>query len=64
MHVLNEWAELAPETSGMSGFSRSLWLSKSDKVGQGHTMFMPTGDLVGEFKRRQGIPAFARKHAC
>ena len=63
VHVLNEWAELAPETSGMSGFSRSLWLSKSDKVGQGHTMFMPTGDLVGEFKRRQGITRIC-KEAC
>ena len=61
MHVLNEWAELAPETSGMSGFSRSLWLSKSDKVGQGHTMFMPTGDLVGEFKRRQGITRICKE---
>jgi hypothetical protein len=55
VHVLNEWADATPDTAGTSAFARSDWLSKSDRIGQGYTMFTPTGDLLAEMKRRQEV---------
>ena len=55
VHVLNEWAEATPDTAGISAFARSDWLSKSDRIGQGYTMFTPTSDLLAEMKRRQEV---------
>jgi hypothetical protein len=53
--VLNEWAEATPDPAGISAFARSDWLSKSDRIGQGYTMFTPTSDLLAEMKRRQQV---------
>ena len=61
VHVLNEWAELGAGTTGMSGFARSDWLSKSDKIGQGHTVFMPTTDWISEMQRRQGVTRICKE---
>ena len=55
VHVLDEWAEVAPDLVGIGGFCRSSWLSKSDSVGQGYRMFMPTTDLFAEMRGRQDI---------
>jgi hypothetical protein len=55
VHVLNEWAELTPGTPGAGGFCRSNWLSTTDSVGQGCTMFMPTSDVFDEMRHRQDI---------
>jgi hypothetical protein len=55
VHVLNEWAELTPETTGVGAFARSLWLSKTDKIGQGYTSHISPADLIADLQRRQGI---------
>jgi hypothetical protein len=55
VHVLNEWAELAPDTTGISAFARSDWLSTTDRIGQGYTTHMTTSDLLADLQRRQGI---------
>ena len=63
VHVLNEWAEATPDTAGISAFARSDWLSKSDRVGQGYTMFTPTSDLLAEMKRRQQVVRVCKEAA-
>ena len=55
VHVLNEWAEATPTTTGIGAFARSNWISKSDRIGQGYTTSTPTGDLLAEMKRRQEV---------
>jgi hypothetical protein len=55
VHVLDEWAELAPDTTGTSAFAYSTWRSKFDGIGQGYTMHATTADLVSDLKRWQGI---------
>jgi hypothetical protein len=53
VHVLNEWAEATPRTTGIGAFARSDWLSTTDKIGQGYTMHTTTADLFAEMERRQ-----------
>jgi hypothetical protein len=55
VHVLNGWAELAPDTTGVGAFARSLWLSTTDRTGQGYTIHVPTADLIADLQRRQRI---------
>jgi hypothetical protein len=55
VHVLNEWAEMAPDTTGISAFARSDWLSKTDRIGQGYATHTTTADLLADMLRRQGI---------
>jgi hypothetical protein len=55
VHVLNEWAEATPKTTGIGAFARSDWQSKSDRIGHRHTTFTPTADLLAEMKRRQEV---------
>ena len=61
--MLNEWAEATPDTAGISAFARSDWLSKSDRIGQGYTMFTPTSDLLAEMKRRQEVVRICKEAA-
>ena len=63
VHVLNEWAELAPDTTGVGAFARSLWLSKTDRIGQGYTIHVPTADLIADLQRRQGIERVCKEAA-
>ena len=63
VHVLNEWAEATPKTTGISAFARSDWLSKSDRIGQGYAMFTPTSDLLVEMKRRQDVVCVCKEAA-
>jgi hypothetical protein len=37
-HVLDEWAKVSPETTGMGAFARSDWPSKTDRIGQNYIM--------------------------
>ena len=61
--MLNEWAEATPTTTGIGAFARSNWLSKSDRIGQGYTMFTPTSDLLAEMKRRQEVVRVCKEAA-
>jgi hypothetical protein len=63
VYVLNEWAELAPDTTRISAFAYSTWLSKSDGVGQGYTTHSVTADLISDLKRRQGIDRVCKEAA-
>ena len=63
VHVLNEWAEATPTTTGIGAFARSNWISKSDRIGQGYTMFAPTSDLLAEMKRRQKVVRVCKEAA-
>ena len=63
VHVLNEWAELAPDTGSIGAFARSLWLSKTDRMGQGYTIHVPTADLIADLQRRQGIERVCKEAA-
>jgi hypothetical protein len=60
-HVLNEWAELAPDTTGVGAFARSLWLSTTVRIGQGYTIHVPTADLIADLQCRQGLKGSAKK---
>ena len=51
------------DTVGISAFARSDWLSKSDRIGQGYTMFTPTSDLFAEMKRRQEFFSLCKEAA-
>ena len=63
VHVLNEWAEATPTTTGIGAFARSNWISKSDRVGQGYTMFTATSDLIAEMRRRQDVVRVCKEAA-
>ena len=63
VHVLNEWAEATPTTTGIGAFARSNWISKSDRVGQGYTMFTTTSDLLAEMRRRQDVVRVCKEAA-
>jgi hypothetical protein len=54
-HAMNEWAELASDTTGASAFAYSNWLSKTDGIGQGYSTCTLTTDLFAELQRRQEI---------
>jgi hypothetical protein len=55
VRTINEWAELTLETTGLSGFALSNWLSKTDRIGQGNSTFVATTNLVAQMRRRQDI---------
>jgi hypothetical protein len=46
---------MAPDTTGISAFARSDWLSKTDRIGQGYATHTTTADLLADMLRRQGI---------
>ena len=62
VHVLNEWAEATPTTTGIGAFARSNWISKSDRIGQGYTMF-PRPAICAEMKRRQKVVRVCKEAA-
>ena len=49
--------------TGIGAFARSNWISKSDRIGQGYTMFTPTSDLLAEMKRRQEVVRVCKEAA-
>jgi hypothetical protein len=63
VHVLDEWAEATPDTTGISAFARSNWLSKSDRTGQRCAMFTATSDLLAEMKQRQEVVSVCKEAA-
>ena len=61
--MLNEWADATSDTVGIIAFSRSDWLIKSDRIGQGYTMFTPTSYMISEMKRRQEVVRVCKEAA-
>src|ERR1700748_1936042 len=39
LHILNDWAEIAPARNNIGGFAYSEWANTKDKTGLGDTMF-------------------------
>ena len=55
VHILNDWAEIAPERNNIGAFAYSEWANTQDKHGLGDTMFQPMPDFIDELRRRQAI---------
>ena len=61
VHILNDWAEIAPQRNNIGGFSYSEWANTQDKDGLGDTMFQPMPDFIDELRRRQAITHKAKE---
>ena len=55
VHILNDWAEIAPERNNIGAFAYSEWANTQDKHGLGDTTFQPMPDFIDELRRRQAI---------
>jgi hypothetical protein len=55
VHILNDWAEIAPQRNNIGGFAYSEWANIQDKHGLGDTTFQPMPDFIDELRRRQTI---------
>ena len=55
VHILNDWAEIAPERNNIGAFAYSEWANTQDKHGLGDTTFQAMPDFIDELRRRQAI---------